>query len=110
MTRPECFQQSSWSTGRDLSSISTYPFTNCSHLINKIVKRQLSVPRPHERPRALESYPFVIWTSEFVFYRDAYSFAKKGKELVVLLDISDTPGVPHGFHLKDFDSSEKNVL
>ena len=51
--------------------------------------------------------PFVIWTSEFDFYRrDAYILAKRGKKLGVMLDIKDTPGVPHGFHLKDFDSSE----
>jgi len=42
--------------------------------------------------------PYVIWTSEFDFYRrDCIDFAKRGRSFGKLLDISDMPGVYHGY-------------
>lgn len=45
-----------------------------------------------------EIIPFVIWTSEFDMYRrDCKDLAKRGRMFDKLLDISDMPGVNHGY-------------
>lgn len=47
--------------------------------------------------------PFVIWTSEFDMYRrDCLDLAKRGRMYKKLLDISEMPGVNHGYHLMNF--------
>lgn len=51
--------------------------------------------------------PFAIWTSEFDFYRrDNIELARRGKACGKLLDISDMPGVVHGYQLNNFAVDE----
>ena len=53
-----------------------------------------------------EIIPFVIWTSEFDMYRrDCNDLAKRGRKFDKLLDISDMPGVNHGYQMMNFDST-----
>lgn len=52
--------------------------------------------------------PFVIWTSEFDFYRrDNLKMAERGKKVGKLLDISDMPGVMHGYQCDNFDTDQE---
>jgi len=51
--------------------------------------------------------PFAIWTSEFDFYRrDNRKLAERGKVCGKLLDISDMPGVMHGWMMTNYDEKE----
>ena len=44
--------------------------------------------------------PFAVWTSEFDEYRrDSVKLAERGKACGKLLDLSDMPGVMHGYHV-----------
>lgn len=51
--------------------------------------------------------PFAIWTSEFDFYRrDNIKMGDRAKKVGKLLDISDMPGVIHGYQLMNFHTDE----
>lgn len=51
--------------------------------------------------------PFAVWTSEFDFYRkDNLKIAERGKACGKLLDVSDMPGVTHGYQCTNYGEQE----
>ena len=51
--------------------------------------------------------PTCVWTSEFDFYKkDNIKYAERLKKNGRLLDLSNMPGMTHGYQLSHFNSDE----
>ena len=81
---------------------------NDSNMNNNQQQVQIIFPSDMELRKTI---PFVIWTSEFDFYRrDCLDLAKRGKRFNKLLEFSDMPGVYHGYQLLNFDTVENKTF